>query len=228
MYGNRTRDGYAHDDHRDAIRPTVWGYATVSTSRPSQGDVPGVPRRVVRRSDVLVRGLTPRELDRVRRHADRHASVDGARLALVAGAAAALATLVVGHALPAANLVLCVAAAGLSAGTLAWLLSLVGRPRLTRVERRALREAVEIHRLRTAPPTSAGMRVLVAMSAVESVDDRLDGQDQAIARELLWSALDAARTGDARGVESATAAMLRLAVRATTARLGTIRDEYSR
>lgn len=71
------------------------------------------------------------------------------------------------------------------------------------------------------------MRVLVAMRAVENVEKHLDEQQQAVARELLWSALDAVRTGDAPALEDATAAMLRLAVRATTSRLGA-RDEYSR
>lgn len=228
MYGNDSRDEHARDDHGDAIRPTVWGYANVSLARPLQGDLPGVPRKLVRRSDVLVRGLTPRELGRVQRHAERQASVDGTRLALVSGAVAALATLVVGHAaLPAGTLALCVAAAALSAGALAGLLARVGGPLLSRVERRALRDAVVIHRVRVAPPTSAGMRVLVAMRAVENVEDRLVEQERALARELLWSALDAVRGNDADAVDASTAAMLRLAVRAARARLGTARDEYS-
>jgi len=227
MYGNDPQDERPRPDHREAIRPTVWGYATVSLARPLQGDVPGVARRLVRRSDVLVRGLTPRELRRVQRHAERQASVDGIRLALVTGAVAAVATFAVGHALPAETLALCVVAAAVSSGALAGLLARVGGPVLSRVERRALRDAVEIHRLRVAPPTSAGMRVLVAMRAVENVEKHLDEQQQAVARELLWSALDAVRTGDAPALEDATAAMLRLAVRATTSRLGA-RDEYSR
>ncbi len=58
------------------------------------------------------------------------------------------------------------------------------------------------------------MRVLVAMSAVESVSGRLEEQDAALARELLWVSLDAVGRDDAAAVDEATGTMLRLAVRA--------------
>ncbi|MGO1339807.1 MAG: hypothetical protein ACTML1_09470, partial [Cellulosimicrobium funkei] len=83
----------------------------------------------------------------------------------------------------------------------------------------------EIRRVRVAPPTSAVMRVLVAMSAVESVSGRLDEQDAALARELLWVSLDAVRRDDAAAVDEATGTMLRLAVRAART-LPTVRDEH--
>jgi hypothetical protein len=226
MHGHDRSTDRTHEDCRDEIRPTVWGYSTWTTARCLQGAVGGAPARIVQRTDVLVPGLTPRELDRVRRHAEWHASVDGVRLGLVAGVATALAALLVGHALAPVALVLVAAILGATAALLAHALLRVAGPRLSRVERRALREAVEIRRVRVAPPTSAGMRVLVAMSAVESISGRLDEREAAIARELLWVALDAVRHDDVAGVDDATAAMLRLTVRAARSPLPPVRDEH--
>jgi|GEM_PF-1267205 len=227
MHGHdRSTDRTPHDC-RDEIRPTVWGYSTWTTARCLQGAVAGAPERIVQRTDVLVPGLTPRELDRVRRHAARRAAVDGLRPGVVAGALVALAVLVLGRDLAPAPLVL--AAAVLGAGALLLTRALVhaaAGPRLTRVERRALRDAIEIRRVRVAPPTSAGMRVLVAMSAVESVSGRLDEREAAIARELLWAALDAVRRDDVADVDHATAAMLRITVRAARSPLPRVPDEH--
>ena len=226
MHGHDRSTDRTHEDCRDEIRPTVWGYSTWTTARCLQGAVAGAPDRIVQRTDVLVPGLTPRELDRVRRHAEWHAAVDGVRLGIVAGAATAIAAVLVGHDLAPVALVLVAALLGLAAALLTPTLLRVAGPRLSRVERRALRDAVEIRRVRLAPPTSAGMRVLVAMSAVESISGRLDEQEAAIARELLWVALDAVRREDVAGVDHATAAMLRLTVRAARTPLPPVRDEH--
>ncbi len=137
----------------------------------------------------------------------------------------ALAALVAGRHLAAPETLLLAAVLGLVAALLTVVLLHLTGPRLTRVERRALRRAVEIRRVRVAPPTSAVMRVLVAMSAVESVSGRLDEQDAALARELLWVSLDAVRRDDAAAVDEATGTMLRLAVRAART-LPTVRDEH--
>lgn len=226
MHGHDRSTDRTHEDRQDEIRPTVWGYSTWTTARCLQGPVAGAPDRIVQRTDVLVPGLTPRELDRVRRHAEWHASVDGVRLGLVAGVATALAALLVGHALAPVALVVVAAVLGVTAALLTHALLRVAGPRLSRVERRALRDAVEIRRVRVAPPTSAGMRVLVAMSAVESISGRLDEHEAALARELLWVALDAVRRDDVADVDHATAAMLRLTVRAARSPLPPVRDEH--
>jgi len=226
MHGHDRSTDRTHEDCQDEIRPTVWGYSTWTTARCLHGAVAGAPDRIVQRTDVLVPGLTPRELDRVRRHAEWQASVDGVRLGLVAGVATAIAALVVGHALAPVVLVLVAALLGVTAALLTRVLLRVAGPRLSRVERRALRDAVEIRRVRVAPPTSAGMRVLVAMSAVESISARLDEREAAIARELLWAALDAVRRDDVADVDDATSAMLRLTVRAARTPLPPVRDEH--
>ncbi|UKJ62282.1 hypothetical protein H1Q78_10615 [Cellulosimicrobium cellulans] len=226
MHARDQRDNGTHEECRDEIRPTVWGYSTWTTARCLQGAVAGAPDRIVQRTDVLVPGLTPRELDRVRRHAEWHASVDGVRLGLVAGAVTAIAALLVGHALAPVTLVVVAAVLGVAAALLTRALLRVAGPRLSRVERRALRDAVEIRRVRVAPPSSAGMRVLVAMSAVESISGRLDEREAAVARELLWVALDAVRRDDVASVDEATAAMLRLTVRAARTPLPPVRDEH--
>ncbi|QJW35957.1 hypothetical protein [Cellulosimicrobium protaetiae] len=228
MNGHDRSTDRTHDDCRDEIRPTVWGYSTWTTARCAQGGVAGSPGRIVQRTDVLVPGLTPRELDRVRRHAEWHASVDGVRLGLVAGTLTALAVLGVGAAQgqSPATLVVVAATLGVAAALLARGLLHVAGPRLSRAERRALRDAVEIRRVRVAPPTSAGMRVLVSMSAVESISGRLDDREAAIARELLWVALDAVRRDDVAAVDEATGAMLRLTVRAARTPLPPVRDEH--
>lgn len=225
MHGHDRSADQGYGDPRDEIRPTVWGYVTWTTARCLQGDVPGAPARVVQRTDVLVPGLTPYELDRVRRHAEWRASVDVVRVGLVAGVTTALAALVAGRNLATPETLLLAAVLGLVAALLTVVLLHVTGPRLTRVERRALRRTVEIRRVRVAPPTSAVMRVLVAMSAVESVSGRLDEQDAALARELLWVSLDAVRRDDAAAVDEATGTMLRLAVRAART-LPTVRDEH--
>ncbi|MDF9877577.1 hypothetical protein [Cellulosimicrobium cellulans] len=226
MHARDQRDNGTHEDCQDEIRPTVWGYSTWTTARCLQGAVAGAPDRIVQRTDVLVPGLTPRELDRVRRHAEWHASVDGVRLGLVGGVVTAIATLLVGHALAPVTLVVVAAVLGVAAALLTRTLLRVAGPRLSRVERRALRDAVEIRRVRVAPPSSAGMRVLVAMSAVESISGRLDEREAALARELLWVALDAVRRDDVASVDEATAAMLRLTVRAARTPLPPVRDKH--
>lgn len=226
MHGHDRSTDRAHEDHRDEIRPTVWGYSTWTTARCLQGAVAGAQDRIVQRTDVLVPGLTPRELDRVQRHAEWRTSVDGVRLGIVAGAATVIAAVLVGRDLAPVVLVLVAALLGVTAALLTRVLLRVAGPRLSRVERRALRDAVEIRRVRVAPPTSAGMRVLVAMSAVESISGRLDEREAAIARELLWVALDAVRRDDVASVDDATAAMLRLTVRAARSPLPPVRDEH--
>lgn len=202
---------------RDVLRPTVWGYATARTTSCLLGDVPGLPPHLVSRTDVVVPGLTPTELERVQRHAQWRATTRPGRLGVAAALAAGVATLVVttmlvGRPLP---LVAFLAAAGALAGVGVAVL-LLG-PRLSATERLALRRAVEIRRARSSPATSTGLHVLVAMSAVEGAGDALDETHQALARELLWSAFEAVRRHDDDGVRHATSAMLRLAVRAAQA-----------
>ncbi len=151
MHGHDRSTDQGYGDPRDEIRPTVWGYVTWTTARCLQGDVAGAPARVVQRTDVLVPGLTPHELDRVRRHAEWRASVDVVRIGLVAGVTTALAALVAGRHLTAPETLLLAAVLGLVAALLTVALLHVTGPRLTRVERRALRRAVEIRRVRVAP-----------------------------------------------------------------------------
>ncbi|WP_265522743.1 hypothetical protein [Oerskovia flava] len=209
----------------DGIHPTIWGYAVLRHTRCLAGGVPGLPQTLLGRTDVVVPGLTPAELERVRRHADWYASVHPTRLGTVAGAAAALSTLLVGHLVPGLLVtsplvtVLAVALAGTTTASVHLFLRLMG-PRLSQVERHALRSALEVRRARTVTGTSAGVHVLIAMSAVEGAEDVLDESQQALARELLLAAFEADRRHDTAGVRHATSAMLRLAVRAATARDG--------
>lgn len=202
----------SHDG--DAVHPTIWGYATFRATRCHVGDVPGLPRSVVGRTDVVVPGLTPLELEHVQRRAVWRATARPGRLALAATLVAALTTLVGTWVL--AERPLPLVAVVVAVGVLANVYGIVHllSPRLSRTERHALRRAVEIRRARTAPASSTGMHVFVAMSAIEGAADALAETERALARELLWSAFEAVRRRDDDGVRHATSAMIRLAVRA--------------
>lgn len=199
---------------RAEVRPTVWGYATSRSTSCLLGQVPGLPSRRASRTDVVVPGLTPQELERAQRYVRWRATTRPVRLVVTASLVSALASLAgtslaAGRPLPLAALV---AGVVVGAGVLS-LLRLLG-PRPGAPERHALRCAVEIRRSRTVDGSSAGVPVLVAMSAVERAADALAETDRALARELLWSALDAVRRQDHDGARHATTAMLRLAVQA--------------
>jgi hypothetical protein len=206
---------------RDVLRPTVWGYATARTTSCLLGEVPGLPPHLVRRTDVVVPGLTPLELEHVQRYAQWRATTRPRPHGVVGARVAGVAVLVVTAVLAGRPMPLVALAASVGV-----LLSVHGTvcllgPRISRTERRALRRAIEVRRVRNAPPTSIGLHVLVAMSAVEGAGDALDASGRALARELLWSAFDAVRRGDDDGVRHTTSAMIHLAVRAArTARDG--------
>lgn len=199
---------------RDVLRPTVWGYATARTTSCLLGEIPGLPPHLVSRTDVVVPGLTPLELEHVQRRVQWRATTRPGRVGVTAALAAGVTTLVVtavlaGRPLPLIALVVAVGALVSVTGA-----ALILGPHLSSTERRALRRAVEVRRTRNVPATSSGLHVLVAMSAVEGAGDALDESGRALARELLWSAFDAARHHDDDGIRHATSAMLGLAVRA--------------
>ncbi len=210
---------------RDVVRPTLWGYATSRTTGCLLGDVPGLPRHLEGRTDVVVPGLTPDELEHLQRHAAWRATARPGRLALTAPLVAGVTVLVATWALagrPLPLVALVVAAVVLAnVHGIVYLL----RPRLSRTERHALRRAVEIRRTHSAAGSSTGMHVLVAMSTVEGAADALGETARALARELLWSAVEAARRHDDDGVRHATSAMIRLAARAVQASPDGVPDE---
>jgi hypothetical protein len=196
------------------VRPTVWGYASVRTTSCLLGEVPGVRPRLESRTDVVVPGLTPRELARVQRHVVWRSTARPGRLVVTTGLVAAVAALAgswaqTGRPLPLVALVVGIVVLA----TVHGLVRAVG-PRLGRTERVALRHAVEIRRTRAVDASSIATPLLVAMSAVEGAAEMLDETGRALARELLRSALDAVRRRDHDSVRHTTTAMLRLAVRA--------------
>ncbi|MFJ2521283.1 hypothetical protein ACIOWF_20135 [Cellulosimicrobium cellulans] len=212
----------SHDS--DVLTPTLWGYAVTRVTTSLLGEVPGLPPHIVGRTDVVLPGLTPPEMERVRRFVQWRARARPGRLTAIAALATCTITLMATAALTgrAQTLTALIAAIGALACAAAVLRSCA--PHLTRTENYALRRAVEVRRVRTSPASSSRLHVLSAMSAVEDAAGALDETGQALARELLWSAVDALRIQDSDQVRHATAAMIRLSVRATQA----TRDDFPR